>query len=62
MEIIAQVANSTPVDNDAVGARMLDCDTNVSLLVIAATHGDALDYAQGNLSEEEFQARWLPTG
>jgi len=47
-----------PAQTDAVGARMVNCQDNTLLLLIVAAAADAQDYASGDLSEEEFQARW----
>jgi hypothetical protein len=41
-----------------VGTQMIDCDTNTSLLVVGVATNDAQSYAEGNLTEAEFQGRW----
>lgn len=47
-----------PAQTDAIGARMVNCQDDTLLLLIVAAAADAQDYASGELSEEEFQARW----
>ncbi len=58
MNAIAGISQSLAIDVDAVGARMLNCANNTTLLVIGVPHADAVAYANGDLNDEEFQARW----
>jgi len=46
---------------DAVAVRMLDCaSNNDTLLVIGTSIRDARAYAAGDLTDDAFQATWLP--
>lgn len=47
-------------DFDALAARMLDCNDNTELLIIGTSAQNVTDYANDDLSREEFEARWLP--
>jgi hypothetical protein len=58
MNAIANVSHSLAEDMDAVGARMLNCGNNSTLLVIGVSLENAVAYADGELSEEQFQALW----
>jgi hypothetical protein len=62
MHTLAQEGANALTESDALGARMMDCAANTPMLVIATTVSDAADYVNGTLSEDEFQARWLPVG
>jgi hypothetical protein len=54
-------ANATYVNQaEAIGVRMADCQTNANLLTIGVPISDAVSYANGSLSEEDFQAKWKP--
>lgn len=46
----------------AVGARMVDCETNSPLIALGVPLSDAVDYADGTLDSEQFQAKWKPIG
>lgn len=56
MDVIAQQPITMPVD--AVGVRLTDCGDSTTLRLIVVPFADAQSYAAGDLSEEEFQARW----
>jgi cytoskeletal protein RodZ len=56
MDIIAKQPLDVPVD--AVGVRLTDCASAATLRLIVVPLADALSYASGSLSEEDFQAQW----
>lgn len=56
MDVLAR--QSLPADAEAVGARMINCDDNTTLLLIAVPVSGVVGYADGSLSEEDFQALW----
>jgi hypothetical protein len=58
MTAIASVSESLSVNVEAVGARMVNCGNNSTLLVIAVPMDNAIAYANGELDEEAFQALW----
>lgn len=60
MDVVASHAAVVAGDADAVGARMVNCASNRPLLIIAVEKNQAVEYAVGNLSAEEFQAQWKP--
>ena len=60
MDIIAARAAVVAANADAVGARIVNCETDRSLTYIAVPKDQAVEYAVGNLSIEEFQATWRP--
>jgi len=47
-------------DAEAVGARMVNCDSGRPLVIIAVEKEQAIAYAVGNLTAQEFQAQWRP--
>ena len=59
MAIISQDVNSFLMDEDAVGVQMIDCAANNTLLTLVTKASDFTDYANGSLTEEEFQSRWI---
>ncbi|NWG17421.1 MAG: hypothetical protein HXY41_12370 [Chloroflexi bacterium] len=56
MDILAR--QPLPADADALGARMVNCEDNTLLLLIVVAAADAQNYANGSVSEEDFQALW----
>ncbi|MBZ0282771.1 MAG: tetratricopeptide repeat protein [Anaerolineae bacterium] len=62
MDILADNNSLYGDDVDGVSARMVDCDTNLPLLMIGVPLLDVVAYADGMLSKEEFQAKWKPIG
>jgi hypothetical protein len=58
MKAIANASQSLTSEIDAVGTRMMNCGDNTTLLVIAVPIEDAKAYANGELDDEAFQARW----
>ncbi len=60
----ALARNDTIYDQsiDSIGTRMISCDTNTPILAIGVPLADAIGYANGNLTEEKFQAEWKPIG
>jgi hypothetical protein len=58
MNAIASASNSIDADLDAIGARMLNCGNNTTLRVIGVPLQDAVSFATGDSSEQEFQASW----
>jgi hypothetical protein len=58
MSGIASASESLPADVEAIGARMLNCGNNTPLLVIVVRRDDAVAYANGELTDQEFQALW----
>lgn len=62
MDVLAR--NNTIYDQsiESIGTRMISCDTNTPILAIGVSLADAIGYANGNLTDEEFQAGWKPIG
>jgi hypothetical protein len=59
MNVIAN--NGRLLNNvDAVGVRIVDCETNTTLRAIAVEMKDALDFSMGTLNENDFQSQWQP--
>jgi hypothetical protein len=58
MSIIANNSADWSEEVEAVGAHMVNCGTNSTLLLISAAIEDAVAYGDGELDEAEFQARW----
>lgn len=59
MAIIANNSASWAEEVEAIGAHMVNCGTNNTLLLISAAIEDATAYADGGLDEKEFQSRWM---
>ncbi|PJF41640.1 MAG: hypothetical protein CUN54_00475 [Phototrophicales bacterium] len=55
---LAQGLNLSLVTADAIGANMLDCSNNIDVRNIVVALTDAAAFAQGQLDEENFAARW----
>jgi len=60
MDVIASRAAVLASDAEAIGARLVNCDTDRSLIFIAVPKEQAVEYAVGNLTAEDFQASWRP--
>jgi len=58
MRAIASASSTLGSDVDAVGARMINCGNNTTLLEIAVPRADAIAYANGELDDRAFQALW----
>jgi hypothetical protein len=58
MNAIATASDSLETNIEAVGARMLNCGNNSTLLIIGVAREDAVAYANGQLTNEDFQALW----
>jgi hypothetical protein len=59
MSIIAINSTAWADQVDAIGAHMVNCGTNSTLLLISAAVEDVVAYADGELDEGEFQSRWV---
>jgi hypothetical protein len=62
MYTIAPEADQFAGSHQAMGVRMLDCDTNTPLLIIASRITDMTEYANGTLTNADFESRWQPVG
>ena len=60
MDVMASHAAVVAGDAEAVGARMVNCDSGRPLVIIAVEKEHAIAYAVGNLTAQEFQAQWRP--
>ena len=60
MDVIASRAAVVAGDADAIGARLVNCETDRALIFVAVPKAQAVDYAVGNLTAEDFQAAWHP--
>lgn len=61
--IMRALANGTaalPEDVQAVGVRMLDCNTGRAFVIMAVDRQSALDHAAGTLPYVDFRQRWQP--
>jgi hypothetical protein len=62
MEVIAENGENI-TDVDAFAVRINDCDDETTTLrLLGVSREDALDYASGALSDDEFQSSWTPLG
>jgi hypothetical protein len=60
MDSLAAISASVSDDVEAIGVTLVDCENgNSTLRVIAVPVADAAAYSAGDLSEEDFQARWV---
>jgi hypothetical protein len=60
MNSLAGISDAVGADVEAIGVTLVDCDNgNSTLRVIAVPVADALAYSAGDLSAEDFQARWV---
>ena len=60
MDVIASRAAVIAGDAEAIGARLVQCETERPLIFVAVPKDAAVEYAVGNLTAEEFQASWRP--
>ncbi len=60
METLAKASTSYTAQAQIVAVKMLDCTANSTLLWIGASMEDATAFANGALSNKEFQAKWQP--
>lgn len=60
MRAIATAATALDDDVQAVGARMLDCATGRTFVVMAVDRGSAINHAAGTLAYVDFRANWQP--
>ncbi len=60
VDALAKANNTYTNQADAIGVQMVDCQTSANLLAIGVSLSDAVAYANGDLTEEDFQARWKP--
>lgn len=60
MDVIAARAAVVAAPADAIGARVVNCETERPVRFIVVPKEQAVEYAVGNLTAEEFQATWLP--
>jgi hypothetical protein len=62
MDVIAENGENI-TDVDAFAVRITDCDDEGTILrLLGVSREDALDYASGTLSDDEFQSSWTPLG
>jgi tetratricopeptide (TPR) repeat protein len=60
MDSLADVSSSVGSEIEAIGVTLVDCENgNNTLRVIAVPVADAVAYSAGDLSADEFQARWV---
>jgi hypothetical protein len=57
---LAREASALAGEFEAIGANMSDCSNDTTLLMVGAFAEDAQAFADGSLSDAEFQARWQP--
>jgi len=60
MDVIASRTAVVAGEADAIGARLVNCETDRALIFVAVPKAQAVDYAVGNLTAEDFQAAWHP--
>jgi hypothetical protein len=60
MRILAQQASTTAAGVHALGARMLNCDTGKPLAIVVVVQETAAQFAQGSISEADYQFAWRP--
>lgn len=60
MDVVASRAAVLAGSAEAIGARVVNCATDRALVFIAVPKEQAVEYAVGNLTTEEFQALWRP--
>jgi tetratricopeptide (TPR) repeat protein len=60
MESLAAVSGSVGADVEAIGVTLIDCENgNNPLRVIAVPVADAAAYSAGDITAEDFRARWV---
>lgn len=60
MNALASQSSSLPETVQAVGVRLVNCESNAPMLSVAAEIVTAQSFAQGDLSAGEFAATWRP--
>jgi hypothetical protein len=60
MQTLAKIATNYANQAQVVAVKMLDCTLNTTLLFIGTRTEDAIAFANGILSDKEFQAKWQP--
>ncbi|NDJ62123.1 MAG: tetratricopeptide repeat protein [Chloroflexi bacterium] len=59
MFALAEISPTVDAGFAAIGAHMIDCDNDQSLLQIAVDREAAVAFAAGDLSESDFQRAWV---
>lgn len=59
MTALAGAGSAADTDTQALGLRLVDCDTGEVLRVIAVPLESALSFASGSIDDATFQARWV---
>lgn len=62
MPALAQTSPSVGEDYQALGVAFINCDTDTTLRIVGVSLDDALDFANGNTNNAEFQQAWRPLG
>jgi len=60
METLAKVSTNYASQVQVVAVKMLDCTSNSTLLWIGSSIEDSTAFANGTLTDKEFQAKWQP--
>lgn len=60
MTALARQAPTLPPDVEAIGVRLVNCETNAPLLTLAVDRETANAFAQRTLGAAQFQAAWQP--
>ena len=62
MATLAKASTNYASQAQIVAVKLKDCDTKSTLLWIGTTIEDATAFANGTLTDKEFQAKWKPIG
>ncbi|MBA3873336.1 MAG: tetratricopeptide repeat protein [Anaerolineae bacterium] len=60
MDALAKASTDYASQAQMVAVKMVDCTTNSTLLWIGASIEDATAFANGTLTDKDFQAKWRP--
>jgi hypothetical protein len=60
MSILSAQVNQAAAGYDAIGTRLVNCDTGRTLAIIVAGRDAAQQYATGQMTQEQFEAGWEP--
>jgi len=60
MDTLAKASTNYASQAQTVAVKMIDCTTNSTLLWIGASTEDAAAFANGTLTDKDFQAKWQP--
>lgn len=60
MTALARQAPSLPPDVQAIGARLINCETNTPMLTLAVDRETANAFAERTIGAAQFQAAWQP--